>query len=456
MIWYPTGENFMSPKTIRAVLAASLAASLGIAGFAAAAPQEDDADLFLVLDPNQRAQFRLAYPAADGAAGLSADAGAAAREFEETLRSDLEGSGIFLVQGPEQLAVLSLTGDQATDAQLYQSLGNELLLDTKISIEGERLVVEGRVTQLQGRRFVLGKRYRGSFSVARRMAHTFADEIIRHFTARPGLSLTSIAFSSDRDGSNRREIYVMDYDGWNQRPLTAHQTISLSPSWSPDQAYLAYVSYLDGDPGVYSVELKTGAKKPIITSSTLDISPSFSPDGRKIVFSRSVGRGNSEIFTCDRDGGNLEQLTRSSGIDTNPAWSPDGREIAFTSSRGGSPQIYVMSADGSNLRRVTFEGDYNDGADWDPKGTRLVHATRRGNRFDLAITDLVTLESKALKKSAGSHESPSFSPDGRKIVYASTRGGTTQVYVLDLAGGTETQLTRTGDNRNPSWSGFAQ
>ena len=116
-----------------------------------------------------------------------------------------------------------------------------------------------------------------------------------------------------------------------------------------------------------------------------------------------------------------------------------------------------MSADGSNLRRVTFEGDYNDGADWEPmKGTRIVHATRRGNRFDLAITDLVTLESKALKKSAGSHESPSFSPDGRKIAYASTRDGSTQIYVLDLAGGTETQLTRTGNNGNPSWSNFAQ
>lgn len=441
---------------IRSVAAAALAPALLMCSVLAAAPQEEDTDLFLVLDPNQRAQFRLAFPAATPAPGLPAAVLDAAREFEETLRSDLEGSGIFLVQGPQQLGVLTLTGDQATDAELYMSLGNELLLEAEVSTEGDRLVVEGRVTQLEGRRFVLGKRYRGSLSVARRMAHTFADEIIRHFTARPGLSLTSIAFSSDRDGGKRREIYVMDYDGWNQRPLTAHQTLSLSPAWSPDGTHLAYVSYLDGDPGIYSVELKSGNKQPIITSSTLDISPSFSPDGRTMAFARSVGRGNSEIFLCDRNGGNLKQLTRSSGIDANPAFSPDGQQIAFTSSRGGTPQIYVMSADGTNLRRVTFAGEYNDGASWDPKGTRLVHATRRGSRFDLAITDLVTLESKVLKRSTGSHESPSFSPDGRKIVFASTRGGITQIYVLDLAGGKETQLTRTGNNRNPSWSGFVQ
>ncbi len=444
----------MNLQNLRA--AALLAALALCAGLAPVAAQEDETDLFLVLDPNQRAQFRLAYPASTLSPGFAADAREPAREFEETLRADLEGSGIFLLQGPRQLDVLRLTGDQATDAELYRSLGNELLLETEISTEDARMVVEGKVTQLQGRRFVLGKRYRGSFQVARRMAHTFADEIIRHFTARPGLSLTSIAFSSDRDGNGRKEIYVMDYDGWNQRPLTAHQTLSLSPDWSPDGRYLAYVSYLDGDPGIYSVDVKTGAKKEIVTSSTLDISPSFSPDGRSIALARSVGRGNSEIFVCDRDGGNLRQITRSSGIDANPAWSPNGKEIAFTSSRGGSPQIYVMSADGSNLRRVTFEGDYNDGAAWDPKGTRLVHATRRGNQFDLAITDLVTLESKVLKRSTGSHESPAFSPDGRKIVYASTREGSTQIYVLDLAGGEETQLTRTGNNQSPAWSGFAQ
>ncbi len=447
----------MTPTNQAALIAAlTLGWMLPAATLGAPAPQDESA-VEIVLDGSARAQVRLAYPASTGVATLSQGAREAAAEFENTLRSDLEGSGIFLVQGPEQLAVLRLTGDRAGDAELYRSLGNEILLETTASLEGDRLVFEGKLTQLKGQLFVLGKRYRGSYAVARRMAHTFADEIIRHFTARPGLTLTSIAFSSDRDGGEaRQEVYMMDYDGWNQRPVTAHQTLSFSPDWSPEGDFLAYVSYLDGAPGIYTAEIKTGTKKPLITSSDLDISPAYSPDGRRLAFSRSVGRGNSEIFVAKRDGTGLEQLTRSSGIDTNPSWSPDGKEIAFTSSRGGSPQIYVMSADGSNLRRVTFEGDYNDGAAWDPKSARIVHATRRGNKFDLAITDLVTLESKPLKRSEGSHESPSFSPDGRKIVYASTRNGNTQIYVLDLAGAKETQLTRTGNNRGPAWSGFVQ
>jgi TolB protein len=446
----------MKMKTIAGVLL--LAATLPLLGapaFGEPAPQQPEIEV--VLDGSSRPRLRLAFPASEGAAGLSGGAREAAREFEDTLRADLEASGVFVLQGPQALGVLSLTGNLQTDAELYRSLGNEHLLQTTVSLEGDRLVVEGRLTQLEGRRFLLGKRYRGNFGVARRMAHTFADEIIRNFTARPGLTLTSIAFVSDRDGgSDRKEIYVMDYDGWNQRPVTAHQTLSLSPEWTPASDHLAYVSYLAGGPGIYMVELKSGTKKPLLTDADLNISPSISPDGRKIAFARSVDRGNSEIFVSDQNGRNLKQLTRSSGIDTNPAWSPDGSQIAFTSSRGGSPQIYVMQPDGSKLRRVTFEGEYNDGAAWEPSGNRIAHATRRGNEFDLAITDLITLESNALKRAVGSHESPSFSPDGRKLAYASTRNGQTQIYVLDLAGGAERQLTRTGTNRAPSWSGFVQ
>lgn len=285
-----------------------VAVALCLTSPATAAAQQDP-EVTLVLTKGSRPRIRLAYPTDSGAGRLTGDAREAARVFEDTLRSDLEASGVFVLQGPQELGVLSLTGNQETDGELFRSLGNEHLLETTATLEGERLVVEGRLTQLEGRRFVLGKRYRGAYPVARRMAHTFADEIIRNFTARPGLTLTSIAFVSERDGPKRKEVYVMDYDGWNQRPVTAHQTLSLSPDWSPGNEHIAYVSYLAGEPDIYMVELKTGTKVPVITSGNLNISPAFAPNGRQIAFARSVGRGNSEIFVSDRQGGNLTQLS---------------------------------------------------------------------------------------------------------------------------------------------------
>ncbi len=432
----------------------------GLAMSQEAPPQDGltDPDVTVVLEGRQRSRFRLAFPSTTQVGGLSSEMSTAAGTLERTLRSDLEQCGIFEVQGPEVLSVLTLTGDQGRDFEQFKSLRNELVLTTDVRQEDGRLVLEGRVFELESGQVVVGKRYRGVPSSARRIAHTVADEIVLFFSGRQGLALTSIAFSSDRSG--HKEIYMMDSDGANQRPITGHKSISLSPGWSPTGQELAYVSYFSGTPGIYLVDLESGNKSPVITNGTLNITPSFSPDGSKMVFARSIGDGNTEIFMCNRDGSDLRQLTHASGIDTNPAWSPGGREIAFTSSRTGSPQIYLMDAEGTNLRRATFEGNYNDGASWSPDGTRIVYASRRRGVFDIAISDVVTLESRLLTTSGGSHETPSFSPDGRKIVFASKRSSSqqseTEIFVMDANGSNIRQLTNQGNNSAPEWSRFSR
>jgi len=418
----------------------------------------EDREFTLVVPEGIMAQRRLAFPAATIV--TNADLTSVARESEQTLRDDLGISGIFAMQGPEQLSVLQLTGDPARDYELYRSLGNEVLLQVDYKSEGDLIVLEGRLFDLKSGEPILGKRYRGEREAGRRIAHTFADEIIQYFSGRRGISLTSIALYSDRSGpepNQIKEIFIMDYDGKNQRPVTAHKTISLSPAWSPSGDALAYTSFFSGTPGLYLVQLPSGSKRGIVTDGSLNVNPTFSPDGRRIAFTRSIGDGNPEIFVCDRDGGNLRQLTSSRGIDTSPAWSPNGREIAFTSSRGGSPQIYAMDAEGANLRRLTFQGSYNDGADWSPDGTKIVYSSRTGNRFDVVVVDVVTNEALALTSGPASNESPSFSPDGRRIAFARTLGngpGRTQIFVMDAGGGNLRQLTSQGNNWAPAWSGY--
>ena len=438
-------------------------------GFAEPAQQgqqgnEQPQDITVELITGARGRIRLAVPDAqvDAAAGASA---ANARLFTEVLRADLQSSGVFQVQGPEQLSILRLTGNTESDYPMYRSLGNEALIETKIRVDGGRFLAEGRVFVLESGKNVLGKVYRDPTgdTLVRRIAHTFSDEIVKLFSGRRGIALTAIAFHSDRGNSNGREVYLMDYDGFKQRAITAHESLSMAPSWSPEGNAIAYISYyLQGSPAVHLVEMANGKKTPVITNGDLNISPAFSPDGRKIAFARSVGGGNTEIYVANRDGSNLQRLTNARSIDTNPAWSPTGREIAFTSSRSGQPQIYVMSAEGTDLRRVTFTGRYNDGADWSPDGRRIAHSSRRSdNLFDIAITDLITRETLFLTENVpGSHESPTFSPDGRKIAFASnvsSRSNTrTQIYMMDLDGRNWSQLTTAGNNWAPDWSGFLE
>jgi TolB protein len=431
--------------------------TIGPARTAAQAQDDSRPDIVVTLKGAQRPLVRLAIPAGRIRGTASSDGAVAAREVEATVRADLESSRIFLIQGPAELAALELTGDEARDRELYRSLGNELALLIELEQEGARLVLEGRVVDLASGQTVLGKRYRGELSLARRIAHTLADEIILYFSQRPGIALTTISFVSDRQAPfERKEIYLMDYDGWNQRPITAHRSISLAPDWSPDGELLAYVTYVRGSPGIFVADFgRNGEKRALITDGSLNSSPSFSPDSRRFVFTRSTG-GSAEIFVAERDGTGLRQLTYSPGIDTSPAWSPNGREIAFTSSRSGSPQIYVMDSEGANLRRVSTQGSYNDGAAWSPDGTRLVYASRRGGTFNIAITDLVTLETSLVTGGRSSDESPVYSPDGRKIAFASTRNygrrRETQIYVVDVDGANLKQLTREGNNYAPAWS----
>lgn len=422
---------------------------------ASADPASQGRDITVVLpEGNQLPVVQLAFPAVPDLAALAGTAGNAARELERTLRADLDRTGIFEILGPEELAVLALSGDLERDADQYRSLGAAMLLQSEVKLEGDRIVLEGRLIDLASRQTIVGKRYRGTFDLARRIAHTFADEIVLFLTSKRGIALTSIAFVSDRDGN--KEIYLMDYDGHDQRKVSGHKSISMSPSWSGAGDTLAYVSYFGGGgPALYLADVASGRKSPLVTEGSLNVSPSFSPDGRRVAFARALG-ANIEIFVCLRDGSGVRRLTNSPGIDTNPAWSPNGQEIAFTSSRAGSPQLYVMDAEGANVRRVTFQGDYNDGAAWSADGTRIAFATRaERNRFDIAVLDLVTLAAQKLTDGAGSNESPSFSPDGRRIAFSSTRAGGTQIFLLDSrTGGRVEQVTFQGSNSGPDWSPY--
>ncbi len=421
-----------------------------------AAEPQPGRDITVVLpEANQLPIIQLAFPAVPNLAALPGTAANAGRELERTLRGDLERTGIFEILGPDELAVLQLTGDLERDADQYRSLGAAMLLQNEVKLEGDRIVLEGRLVDLASRQTIVGKRYRGTYELARRIAHTYADEIVLFLTSKRGIALTSIAFVSDRDGS--KEIYLMDYDGHDQRRVTGHKSISMSPAWSGAGETLAYVSFFGGGPALYLADIASGRKTPLVTEGSLNASPAFSPDGRQVAFARALG-ANIEIFVCNRDGSGVRRLTNSPGIDTNPAWSPGGQEIAFTSSRAGTPQLYVMDVEGSNVRRVTFAGEYNDGAAWSADGTRIAYASRaERNRFDVAVLDLVTLASQSLTGGPGSNEAPSFSPDGRRIAFSSTRAGGTQIFVIDArTGGGAEQVTFQGANGSPDWSPYAK
>ncbi|HVR42847.1 MAG TPA: hypothetical protein VMS56_05320 [Thermoanaerobaculia bacterium] len=362
------------------------------------------------------------------------------RGFYQPLLRDLVFSGFFsLVALPPGTVVEGETARRAGAQAL-------LRLESELDSTGE-FVIEARLYDLGSDAIQMGRRYRGRSSALARIAHTLANDLVRHFNGTRGLFLSNIAFVSDRTGE--REIWLMDYDGASQLRITSHRSMTLNPSFSPDGERLAYTAFSNDTSDLYIVHRRGGGRIKLSTGLNLNTSPVFSPDGKTIAFVGSV-RGNPDIYLIDDDGRNLRRITSGGSIESTPAWSPTGRQIAFTSGRSGSPQIYVMDAEGTNTRRVSFEGSWNDDAVFAPGGEVLAYTSRVNGRFQIRLMNLVTGESRLLA-GEGSNEQPAWSPDGRWIVFMSNRSGRWQIYRIAVDGRGLTQLTFEGENWSPDW-----
>ncbi len=171
----------------------------------------------------------------------------------------------------------------------------------------------------------------------------------------------------------------MDQDGANVRYLTRGDDLVLTPRFSPSTQEITYMSYGQGDPRVYLLNIETGQREIVGNFPGMTFSPRFSPDGQRVIMSLQQG-GNSNIFVMDLRSKATTRLTSAPAIDTAPSYSPDGTRICFESDRGGSQQIYVMGATGGDAQRISFgEGRYSTPV-WSPRGDYIAFTKLGGGR----------------------------------------------------------------------------
>jgi TolB protein len=375
-------------------------------------------------------------------------------EAAHVLMADLRRSGLFHARDLEQH--LPEPPDQVLGPLHLREMGLreavEVLLWVKLSREPGQLVLTGHIYDAGRGKRVDGRRYLGKPDGVRTMVHRFVGELIHRYTGEYGITHSRIAFVSDLTG--RKEVFVMDYDGYAPTRVTADRNIALSPALSPDGTRLLYSSQKSRDWRIYQVELRTGVRKATPNLGRLSISPAWHPEGDGYAVAAQV-EGNQEIFHVSASG-KVRRLTAERADDVSPAWSPDGKRIAFTSGRGGSPQVYVMGARGGRAKRISFGGDYNSEPSWSPAGDLIAYTCRRGGWFKICVVPAEGGRSVQITRGAWDDEGPSFSPDGRHIAFASTRGGRSDIYMMDPDGANVERLTYNGArNTAPSWGATA-
>jgi len=398
---------------------------------------------------NRLLQLAIASPVSLGGAPNASYA----QEIVDVLRFDMTLAGPFSVTAAPLSEAKSGIRPGEFDFAPWKLAGTDLLVKTGYSQNGTTLTLECRLYDPARQQEVTAKRYTGSAKELRRMVHAFSDEIMRATTGEKGPFTGKIAFVSTRTGN--KEIYLMDYDGYNVQAVTRNGSINLNPDFSPSGQEIIFTSYKKGNPDLYRRELFTGAEARTSASRGINITGAWAPDGNRIALAMSKD-GNSQIYVISKEGKQLARLTHSSAIDVSPAWSPNGAQIAFVSDRYGRPQVFIMNADGSGVRRLTTSGAYNVSPRWSPKGDRIAYCRQMGNGFQIFIINPNGSGDTQITQE-GSNEHPRWSPDGRYLTFSSRRGKREAVYVMRADGTGQTMVSRgKGNDSHPVWSPYWQ
>jgi Tol biopolymer transport system component len=195
-----------------------------------------------------------------------------------------------------------------------------------------------------------------------------------------GARLACEGFGTD-DGSRNGVYTVRSSDGGDLQRVTSEPNGDDCPSdYSPDGKKLLVTRLNDSEFGLFTVKVHDGKLRRITPDGMAFnfCNGSWSPHGNKILFSAHVPDSGyrSSIWVVHEDGHGLHQvpIAGCGGPVSDPAaircfspsWSPDGKKILFGRGQGGGQtDLYTADADGGDLFQVTNTPDIDEaGGDW--------------------------------------------------------------------------------------------
>jgi TolB protein len=372
---------------------------------------------------------------------------AAPQKIGSIVRADLERSGQFRIVEAGNAPIDELA---RPDVSLWRQNGADALVTGSISrLADGRFDIRFRLWDVVKGQDLGWKSYVATPGELRLVAHRVADFVYEKLTGDVGVFSTRIAYVTKAGQSY--SLWVADADGENaQSALNSPEPI-ISPSWSPNGAQLAYVSFESRKPVIFVHDVASGKRRLVANFKGSNSAPAWSPDGKTLAATLSRD-GGSQLFLIDAaGGGEPRRLAQSSSIDTEPTFTADGKTIYFVSDRGGSPQIYRMPVSGGNAERVTFAGTYNISPSLSPDRKWLVYISRVSGAFKLHVMDLASGTSNAISDTSAD-ENPSFSPNSRLIIYATQQQGREALMTSTIDGKIKARLAgQNGDIREPDW-----
>jgi TolB protein len=379
-----------------------------------------------------------------------------ALDVAQVIERDLQSSGRFKPMARADMIAKPATAAEI-DTAAWKQMRNDYVVVGRVSLlpDGSARVETELVNVLNGQQ----SRHNTTVPAGnvRRAAHRIADMLYEKIIGVKGAFDTRIAYVtvSGKPPAQRYELVVADSDNENRKKVMSSPLPIMSPSWSPDGEWLAYVSFERRVSTVFVQHLKTAKKIPVSARAGINGAPSYSPDGKKLLLTLSGSNGNLDIYLLDLGTQQLTRLTDDQSIDTEGVFAPDGRTVYFTSDRSGNPQIYRMTVGSTERpRRVTFQGAYNARPRVSPDGKQLALLTQVDGSYRIGVQDLASGNITVLSKGR-QEESPSFAPNGAMLIFAGRQNGQGMLQTISVDGQIAARLDAdAGEVREPVWGPF--
>jgi Tol biopolymer transport system component/DNA-binding winged helix-turn-helix (wHTH) protein len=240
------------------------------------------------------------------------------------------------------------------------------------------------------------------------------------------------------------DLWLMDADGRNARPLTASRMYEVDGiAW----AHSGEILFTAGDRfkhRSYAVRPDQGVTRLVPGLGENDRWPSVA--GNRLVFAKVAFQEPHLWQVAPRTTADRNAPLRDFGIDGEKVvFSRDGKRMAWLSPQSGRLQIWVADRNGANARPVTSTTSALD-PQWSPNSREIVFwAYEYDENSDLFIIDVETLQQRRLTTHPADEMNPTFSHDGAWIYFCSNRDGEPQIYKMrPVADADAVAVTRDG------------
>jgi hypothetical protein len=203
------------------------------------------------------------------------------------------------------------------------------------------------------------------------------------------------------------------------------------PSISPDGMQIAFTQVTkDGSQQIWLIDSNGRNLRPLLKNGQFGRAPEWSPDGRKIVFETATP-GNEmrqhDLAIADVKSGKLQMLAETSSWEGGPTWSPDGKRIAFHARSAGTNCMQIFTIDlasgqteqiskiGNQQCRPQSDGDF--WPDWSPDGKYLAFGHKLADKEQIAVFDMASNELSILDTGSLPAGHPRWSADGKQILF---------------------------------------